>query len=69
MTAHTQHEQTKNEYLELVNRKKELETAINANVNDQEALTALRADYRKVIDQMEKIYTDNINYFGDGKVL
>jgi hypothetical protein len=63
MTAHTEYEQTKQRYLELVNKKKDLETAIAANVNDQEALTALRADYRKVVDELETIYTDNINYF------
>ena len=63
MVAHTHHEQTKNEYLELVNKKKELEAAINANANDTEATTALRADYREVVDKLEKIYSDNINYF------
>ncbi|WP_113636062.1 hypothetical protein [Nubsella zeaxanthinifaciens] len=63
MTAHTDYEQTKQRYLELVNKKKALEQAITANVNDQEALTALRADYRKVVDELETIYTENINYF------
>lgn len=63
MTAHTDYEQTKQRYLELVNKKKALEQAITANVNDQEALTALRADYRKVVDELEAIYTENINYF------
>lgn len=63
MTAHTQYEQTKDRYLALVNRKKELEAAITANVNDQIALTALRQDYRKVVDELETIYTNNINYF------
>jgi len=63
MTAHTDYEQTKQRYLELVNKKKALEQAITANVNDQEAQTALRADYRKVVDELEAIYTENINYF------
>lgn len=63
MIAHTNYEQTKDRYLALVNRKKALEAAITANVNDQDALTALRADYRKVVDELESIYTDNINYF------
>lgn len=69
MTAHTHYEKTKNQYLELTNRKMELEAAITANVNDTEALTALRSDYRKVVDELEKIYSDNINYFNDGEVL
>jgi hypothetical protein len=69
MIAHTEYEQTKQRYLELVNRKKELENAITANASDPEAANLLRADYRKVVDEMEKIYSDNINYFGDGKVL
>ena len=66
MTAHTDYEKTKNEYLALVNRKKDLEIAINANASSPDTAALLRADYRKVVDQMEKIYSDNINYFTDG---
>jgi hypothetical protein len=63
LIAHTDYEKTKNEYLELVNRKKELEKAINANTNDPEAAALLRSDYRIVVDKLEKIYANNINYF------
>ena len=63
MVAHTDHEKTKNEYLALVNRKKELEISIKANAADTETAALLRADYRKVTDQLEKIYANNINYF------
>lgn len=69
MTAHTHYEQTKNRYLELTNLKKQLEIAIAANVNDTQAITQLRSDYRTIVDELEQIYTDNINYFSDEKIL
>lgn len=65
MTAHTEYEQTKNRYLELVNRKKELEAAIPLT-NDETAANLLRSDYRKVVDELQEIYNENINYFNDG---
>ncbi len=68
MTAHTDYETTKNRYLELVNRKKELEASIPLTI-DETAANLLRSDYRNVVDEIEKIYNYNINYFNDEKVL
>ena len=68
MQNHTPYEQTKNRYLELVNRKKELEHSIRQCHSDETA-NLLRADYRAVVAEIEQIYNDNINYFNNEKIL
>ena len=54
-------EKIRSEHIRLLHKKSQLEAQIMANVNDNDTISALRADYRTVVDELEKLYNSNIN--------
>lgn len=61
MMTSIEQEKIRNEHVRLLHKKSELEAQIMANVNDRDAVGQIRADYRKVLDELEKLYNNNIN--------
>lgn len=68
MTALTEYEKDLNRYIELINRKMELEHQIRMNADNQDALTGLRSDYRNIVEESDKIYQANYQHFNEVKL-
>ena len=50
-------------YQELVTKKSRIEGMIKINSSDPKATELLRKDFRSTVDEIEKIYQDNIEFF------
>lgn len=64
--THTEYEKLNEQYLELVNRKKQLEQQIIHTMDEKLART-LREDYRALLEKISEIYQNNISYFNSCK--
>lgn len=67
MEAKFQYQIDLDRYLEIVNRKMVLERQIKINAANPEAIAPLRSEYRQLVEEGDKIYSENYQYFNEPK--